>query len=130
MFYTLGQRQGLGIGGLQQSTDDPWYVVDKEVATNTLYIAQGNHHPMLYAQGLICSPIHWLADCKDNLPITCYAKTRYRQAEQPCMISPMDNNQHYIMFSTLQRAITPGQYVVFYDKNQCLGGATIEQIIR
>lgn len=130
MFYTIGQRQGLGIGGLRSSADEPWYVVDKDIPTNTLYIAQGSQHPMLYAQGLICSPIHWLAECNDNLPLTCYAKTRYRQMEQACMISPQDGNQHYVMFSNPQRAITPGQYVVFYDKNQCLGGATIEQIIR
>jgi tRNA-specific 2-thiouridylase len=130
MYYTLGQRQGLGIGGLQNSSDDPWYVVDKEIATNTLFVAQGSKHPMLYAQGLICGPIHWLANCQDNLPLTCYAKTRYRQAEQGCIISPASQNQHYVMFSNLQRAVTPGQYVVFYDKNQCLGGATIEEIIR
>lgn len=130
MFYTLGQRQGLGIGGMQNAADEPWYVVDKEVSTNTLFIAQGSQHPMLYAQGLICSAIHWLDDCKDNLPLTCYAKTRYRQTEQACMISPMDQDRHYVMFSSPQRAVTPGQYVVFYDKNQCLGGATIEQIIR
>jgi tRNA-uridine 2-sulfurtransferase len=130
MFYTLGQRQGLGIGGLQNAGDEPWYVVDKEVSTNTLYVAQGGHHPRLYAQGLVCGPIHWLADCDNNLPLTCYAKTRYRQAEQACMISPQDDNRHYVMFSNPQRAVTPGQYVVFYDKNQCLGGATIEDIIR
>lgn len=130
MFYTLGQRQGLGIGGMQNSSDEPWYVVDKDTATNTLYVAQGSQHPMLYAQGLICGPIHWLADCQDKLPITCYAKTRYRQMEQACMISPQDKNQHYVIFSSPQRAVTPGQYVVFYDKNQCIGGATIEQIIR
>lgn len=130
MFYTLGQRQGLGIGGLQNTTDDPWYVVDKDIETNTLYVAQGSQHPMLYAQGLICGPIHWLADNKNNLPLTCYAKTRYRQPEQGCIVSPENENQHYVMFSNPQRAITPGQYVVFYDKNQCLGGATIEQIIR
>lgn len=130
MFYTLGQRQGLGIGGRQNGSEEPWYVVDKDIARNALIVAQGQQHPMLYAQGLICGPIHWLADCKDNLPLTCYAKTRYRQAEQACVISPADNNQHYVMFSLHQRAITPGQYIVFYDKNQCLGGATIEQIIR
>lgn len=130
MFYTLGQRQGLGIGGLQNSQEDPWYVVDKDTATNTLIAAQGNHHPMLYAQGLICGPIHWLSDREDALPLTCYAKTRYRQAELACVISPASNNQHYVMFSAHQRAVTPGQYIVFYDKNQCLGGATIEQIIR
>ena len=130
MFYTLGQRQGLGIGGLRQGSEEPWYVVDKNTTTNTLIVAQGKNHPMLYAQGLICGPIHWLADCSDALPLTCYAKTRYRQAEQPCVISPISNNQHYVMFSAHQRAVTPGQYIVFYEKNQCLGGAVIEQIIR
>jgi tRNA-uridine 2-sulfurtransferase len=129
MFYTLGQRQGLGIGGRQSSNEEPWYVVDKDITTNTLIVAQGNH-PLLYSQGLICGPIHWLGDFQDNLPLTCYAKTRYRQPEQACIISPVNDNQHYIMFSELQRAVTPGQYIVFYEKNQCLGGATIEQIIR
>ena len=131
MFYTLGQRQGLGIGGRREASEEPWYVVDKDTATNTLLVAQGNDHPMLYAQGLICGKIHWLADYSDkDMPLTCFAKTRYRQADQACMISPPDNNQHYVLFSSLQRAVTPGQYIVFYDKNQCLGGATIEQIIR
>lgn len=130
MYYTLGQRQGLGIGGRQESSEEPWYVVDKDTKTNTLIVAQGNHHPMLYSQGLVCGRIHWLADYQDSLPLTCYAKTRYRQPEQACMISPESNGQHYVMFSNLQRATTPGQYIVFYDKNQCLGGATIEQIIR
>ncbi len=130
MFYTIGQRQGLGIGGLKNTADEPWYVVDKDVSTNTLYIAQGSHHPMLYAQGLICGPIYWLDKCQNDLPVTCYAKTRYRQQEQPCMISPADGETHYVMFSSPQRAITPGQYVVFYNQNKCLGGATIESIIR
>jgi tRNA-specific 2-thiouridylase len=131
MYYTFGQRQGLGIGGRQEASEEPWYVVDKDLQSNSLIVAQGNSHPMLYAQGLICSKIHWLVeDYKNNLPLTCYAKTRYRQPEQACMISPENDNQHYVMFSNYQRAVTPGQYVVFYDKNLCLGGATIEQIIR
>lgn len=130
MFYTLGQRQGIGIGGLKQAGEEPWYVVDKDTATNTLIVAQGAKHPMLYAQGLICGPIHWLADYTDHLPLTCYAKTRYRQPEQACVISPAQNGQHCVMFSSPQRSVTPGQYIVFYDKNQCLGGATIEQMIR
>lgn len=130
MFYTIGQRQGLGIGGQHNSSDEPWYVVEKDVSTNTLHVAQGSQHPMLFAQGLICGPIHWLADYKNQLPLTCFAKTRYRQLEQACMISPPDGEQHYVMFSNPQRAITPGQYIVFYDKNQCIGGATIEQVIR
>lgn len=130
MFYTLGQRQGLGIGGVRQSSEEPWYVVDKDTLTNTLVVAQGKNHRMLYAQGLICGPIHWLANYQDTLPLTCYAKTRYRQTEQACVISPANDNQHCIMFSAPQRAVTPGQYIVFYEKNQCLGGAIIEQIIR
>ncbi|ARG97478.1 tRNA 2-thiouridine(34) synthase MnmA [Legionella micdadei] len=130
MYYTLGQRQGLGIGGRQDSSEAPWYVVDKDLKTNTLIVAQGNSHPMLYSQGLLCGPIHWLADYKDILPLTCYAKTRYRQPEQACIVSPENQNQHCVMFSNLQRAVTPGQYIVFYDKNQCLGGAIIEHIIR
>lgn len=130
MFYTLGQRQGLGIGGRHSSLDDPWYVVDKEIDSNTLIVAQGSHHPLLYSQGLISEPIHWLVDYQEQLPLTCFAKTRYRQNEQACVISPLDNNQHYIMFSEPQRAVTPGQYIVFYDKNRCLGGAAISHIIR
>lgn len=132
MFYTLGQRQGLGIGGTREGSENPWYVVDKDTATNTLIVAQGNHHPMLYSQGLLCGQIHWLKDVtQDAFPMTCFAKTRYRQDDQACVISPIDsNNQHCVLFSSMQRAVTPGQYIVFYDKNQCLGGATIEQIIR
>lgn len=130
MFYTLGQRQGLGIGGQQKATDEPWYVVDKEIKSNTLIVAQGNSHPMLYAQGLICGSIHWLIEENKSLPLTCYAKTRYRQIEQPCIVSPENKGQHYVMFSGLQRAVTPGQYIVFYEQNQCLGGAVIEEIIR
>jgi tRNA-specific 2-thiouridylase len=130
MFYTLGQRQGLGIGGINNANSEPWYVVDKDLTNNTLYVAQGSAHPRIYAQGLLCGPIHWLAECQERLPLACMAKTRYRQVEQACMISPEDNNGHCIMFSSPQRAITPGQYIVFYEKHQCLGGAVIEEIIR
>lgn len=131
MFYTLGQRQGLNIGGVRNADESPWYVVDKDTKTNTLIVAQGSGHPMLYAQGLICSTIHWLGSItKQDFPYTCYAKTRYRQTEQACMISPEDDHQHIVMFSNPQRAVTPGQYIVFYDKNICLGGATIEHVIR
>lgn len=130
MFYTYGQRQGLGIGGTKEGDEAPWYVVEKDVTTNTLMVAQGTNHPMLFSNGLMCSAIHWLDDRTEQLPLTCHAKTRYRQEDQACVISPLTGNQHVVLFSTPQRAITPGQYVVFYDKNQCLGGAVIEQIIR
>ncbi len=131
MFYTLGQRQGLNIGGLKDSAGEPWYVAAKDVKNNKLIVAQGQNHPLLFAKGLTCGPIHWLInEDKVNLPMTCYAKTRYRQEDKACVISPSDKNQHHVMFSEPQRAVTPGQYIVFYDKNQCLGGAVIEEIIR
>ena len=130
MYYTLGQRQGLGIGGHKQALEEPWYVVDKVLESNTLLVAQGATHPLLYSQGLICGKIHWLVEAPPLLPLTCYAKTRYRQPEQACVISPENKNQHCVMFSALQRAVTPGQFIVFYDKNVCLGGAAIEEIIR
>lgn len=130
MFYTYGQRQGLGIGGTVHGQDEPWYVVDKEIASNTLIVAQGAHHPRLYSQGLICSAIHWLTPNTPDLPFTCHAKTRYRQIEQACVIAPAHQQQHAVMFSAPQRAITPGQYIVFYEQNRCLGGAIIEEMIR
>lgn len=131
MFYTLGQRQGLNIGGTKNSIDAPWYVVDKDIANNTLIVAQGQNHPMLYSKGLVCDQIHWLINEENlTLPLTCYAKTRYRQEEQACIISPQEKGKHYVMFSEPQRAITPGQYIVFYSQNQCLGGAVIDEIIR
>ena len=130
MFYTLGQRQGLGIGGLATGSDDPWYVVDKDINTNQLIVTQGKNHPMLYAQGLICANPHWLITPPPELPLTCYAKIRYRQEEQACMVSPEINGEYTVMFAAPQRAVTPGQYIVFYHKNQCLGGAVIEQMIR
>ena len=131
MFYTIGQRQGLNIGGMQHQSHEPWYVVDKQLETNSLIVAQGQDHPRLYAQGLMCGNIHWIAPMKDdNFPRTCFAKTRYRQTEQACLVAHADENkQHVVMFNQPQRAITPGQYIVFYDKNECLGGATIEEII-
>lgn len=131
MFYTIGQRQGLYIGGVKGAAEAPWFVVEKDLEHNRLIVAQGTNHPRLYANGLICGKIHWLVDVKaEDLPKTCYAKTRYRQEDQACMISPELEGKHTIMFSNPQRAITQGQYIVFYDKNICLGGAVIEDVIR
>ena len=130
MYHTIGQRQGLGIGGGHSTSNAPWYVVDKDIENNQLIVAQGSDHPMLYAQGLTCGAIHWLISSKIELPFTCYAKIRYRQTEQACVISPSDQGKHHVLFASPQRAVTPGQYIVFYDKNQCIGGAVIEQLIR
>lgn len=130
MYHTIGQRQGLGIGGGHSINNAPWYVVDKDIANNTLIVAQGTDHPMLYAQGLTTSSIHWLTEMPMELPWNGYAKIRYRQAEQACIVSPVDAGKHHVIFAAPQRAITPGQYIVLYDKNQCLGGAVIEHTLK
>lgn len=129
MFYTLGQRQGLGIGGKKTTQNEPWYVVEKDIPHNRLIVAQGNDHPRLYANGLIASQIHWISTKPSSFPYPCHAKTRYRQPDEACLLTPIDNEQFCVLFTRPQRAITPGQYVVFYNKNECLGGAVIDSII-
>ena len=129
MFYTIGQRQGLNIGGIKNTDQAPWYVVGKNLAANQLMVAQNQNHPMLYAQGLQCGLIDWLVPEPPELPYTCYAKIRYRQHEQPCLVSPLQNDHHLVLFSSPQRAVTPGQSIVFYQQNQCIGGAVIENSI-
>ena len=125
MFHTLGQRQGLGIGGVAGASDNPWYVVDKDVASNKLIVGQGNDHPRLFSQRLFASEIHWVAEHEPNLPLRCAAKTRYRQPDQACLIA-RDDRGYFVTFDTPQRAVTPGQSVVFYAGDTCLGGGVIE----
>ncbi len=129
MFYTLGQRQGLNIGGKKHHIEAPWYVVGKDIPNNRLIIAQGNDHPLLFSQGLICSQLHWLSHEKPHTSFTCTAKIRYRQSDQHCMVSPQSHGQYAVLFSDKQRAVTPGQSIVFYENNICLGGGIIEQAI-
>ena len=125
-FYTLGQRQGLGIGGVKGYPEQPWYVVAKDVQNNVLTVAQGHDHPTLFSHGLTASNLHWIAGAP-ALPLQCSVKTRYRQADQPCTIEAADDNRVRANFTRPQRAVTPGQYAVFYDGDQCLGGGVIEQ---
>jgi tRNA-specific 2-thiouridylase len=125
MFYTLGQRQGLKIGGLKNTLEEPWYVVAKNIPENTLIVAQGHNHPALFTNKLETHDIHWIHDTPENFPIKASAKTRYRQPDQACMIERIDNNAYKIMFDEPQRAVTPGQSVVFYDGEICLGGGII-----
>lgn len=126
MFYTLGQRQGIGIGGLSEHSESPWYVVRKDLDNNQLIIAQGNNHPMLFSQALTCSKIEWVSGQSPSLPYHCFAKTRYRQPDQECTIKISENGVYHVNFYAQQRAVTPGQYVVFYDGIACLGGGVIE----
>jgi tRNA-specific 2-thiouridylase len=127
MYYTIGQRQGLNIGGVKGADDAPWYVVDKNIKENKLIIAQGDH-PLLYSQGLLASSADWFH--KPNFPLQCYVKTRYRQDDIPALVTETEEDQYCVMFSDPVRAITPGQSIVFYHKTQCLGGAVIDAAIR
>lgn len=124
MYYTLGQRQGLGIGGTKDGSDEPWYVVGKDLAHNRLVVAQGDH-PLLYASALTVHEPWWIDGSGPALPHTCTAKTRYRQGDQHCRVEPAGTGLR-VLFDQPQRAVTPGQSVVFYDGERCLGGGVIE----
>ncbi len=126
MYYTLGQRQGLGIGGSNDSSGEPWFVVGKELKNNTLVVAQGHDHPWLFSQQLKASQLHWTSGVTPSIPLHCQAKTRYRQADQACCITAIDGEQITVEFDQSQRAVTPGQSVVFYQGEECLGGGIIE----
>lgn len=122
MYHTIGQRQGLKIGGLRDQGDAPWYVAAKDLGQNRLLVVQGQDHPALFASALYATQAHWINPVE--LPLRAAAKIRYRQADQPCTILA-DGNGLRVAFDTPQRAITPGQSVVFYDGAECLGGAII-----
>ncbi len=127
--YTLGQRQGLGIGGVKGYSQEPWYVVHKDMDTNTLTVAQGLDHPSLLNNSLTATHVNWITDMP-MFPYRCSAKTRYRQLDQDCIIDCIDNDTIRVRFTKAQRAMTPGQYAVFYDGDLCLGGGVIEAICK
>ena len=129
MYYTLGQRNGLGIGGRADAPNEPWYVVGKDVATNTLIVAQGGENRWLQSTRLTATDVTWVAGEPPALTFRCTAKTRYRQADQACTVevrsdAPQGDTLH-VIFDDPQRAVTPGQSVVLYDGDVCLGGAVI-----
>ncbi|MDU6389797.1 MULTISPECIES: tRNA 2-thiouridine(34) synthase MnmA [unclassified Pantoea] len=127
MYHTLGQRKGLGIGGLKESNDDPWYVVDKDVARNRLIVAQGADHPRLMSVGLIAQQLHWVDRQPPAAPLRCTVKTRYRQTDIPCDIVPRGDDRIEVRFDAPVAAVTPGQSAVFYLGDVCLGGGIIEE---
>ena len=128
MFYTLGQRQGLGIGGHRGSADLPWYVVGKDLSQNVLLVAQGHDHPLLYHGALEASTVHWIAGTVPALPARFRCKTRYRQPDQDCSVGHIANDRYRVAFDLPQRALTPGQSVVFYDGDECCGGGVIDRV--
>lgn len=126
MYYTFGQRQGLGIGGVKDAPDEPWYVLDKELDNNILIVGQGHDHPLMLHNSLIANQLDWCNNKPLIEPMRCMAKTRYRQADQACDVQPLENGGCKVIFDQPQRAITPGQSVVFYQGDVCLGGGIIE----
>ena len=128
MYYTLGQRQGLGIGGRNDRSEEPWYVVAKECESNALIVAQGEHE-MLFSDWLVATDASWMGAPPFSLDtgLRCKAKIRYRQADQDCVVAPLNSSELKVRFDSAQKAVAPGQFVVFYDGDQCLGGAVIDK---
>jgi tRNA-specific 2-thiouridylase len=128
MYYTLGQRKGLGIGGRADTDETPWFVVAKNVEENILVVAQGHDHAMLLKQGLNASQLHWIAGKPPKeIPLLCQARIRHRQPLQLCEIVSLHHDECRVRFIEQQRAITPGQSIVFYSDKICLGGGIIDQ---
>lgn len=125
MHYTIGQRKGLGIGG--RGTGEPWFVVDKDIKNNILYVAQGENNPVAFTYGLEASNLNWISKKKMPDNFTCTAKFRYRQPDQGVKVILGENNTCKVIFDKPQRGIAPGQAVVFYDGEVCLGGGIIEK---
>lgn len=125
MYYTLGQRQGLKIGGSKDSNGEPWFVAAKDMQHNVLIVVQGHEHPLLFNDGLIASQLHWITNQQPELHWVYAAKTRYRQPDAPCEIDKLEGDSTEIRFGQKQWAITPGQSVVVYESNVCLGGGII-----
>lgn len=126
MYYTLGQRQGLGIGGVAGRPDEPWYVLHKDLDANVLYADQGHEHPWLLSNRLLARQLNWVTGIAPEPGKRLTAKVRYRQEDQACVVEKISGDALELLFDTPQRAVTPGQSVVLYDGDECLGGGIIE----
>lgn len=124
-YFTLGQREGLQLGGMRGCGPDPWYVVGKDVERNVLVVDQGADSPYLQSRTLWSEPAHWIAGAPPAARFACTAQTRYRQSEEPCEVSLREDGSLQVYFPRPQRAVTPGQSLVLYDGDACLGGAVI-----
>jgi tRNA-specific 2-thiouridylase len=124
MYHTLGQRQGLAIGGLRDYADEPWYVAGKDLERNVLLAVQGNTHPLLWSEAMQTEAMHWLVPPPGDI-FRCTVKTRYRQDDVSCEVQLVDSGAALVSFQEPVWAVTPGQYAVFYQGDICLGGAVI-----
>jgi tRNA-specific 2-thiouridylase len=129
MFHTIGQRKGLGIGGLKNASEAPWFVSEKRMDENTLIVVQGHDHPALYARGLQASDLHWISANPASTEFRCTARTRHRQDDQPCTVKLNGEQDCTVIFDEPMRAVAPGQYVVFYQDEVCLGGGVIDRAL-
>ncbi len=125
-YYTLGQREGLNLGGVRGRPQAPWFVVGKNISTNTLYVDQGHDSHYLMSRRLRASHASFTAGTAPARQFSCTAKTRYRQTDEPCTVELFDDGMLEVHFDRPQRAVTPGQSVVFYRDEECLGGAVID----
>jgi tRNA-specific 2-thiouridylase len=125
MYYTLGQRQGLGIGGLRDFSDEAWYVLHKDQERNILYAGQGHDHPWLFSTTLRAGQLSWVSGFPPEAGAKLTARVRYRQADQDCVVTRIGSDELVLEFGQPQRAVTAGQSVVLYDGENCLGGGII-----
>jgi len=125
-YYTIGQRQGIGIGGQRDGSGEPWFVVAKDIAANTLTVVQGHQHPLLQSGSLRATDAHWISGAPPREHWVYGAKTRYRQPDAPCSLSAMDAGGFTVDFAAPQFAVTPGQSLVVYESRVCLGGGLIQ----
>jgi len=125
-YYTLGQRQGLGVGGTREGLQAPWFVAGKDAARNALVAVQGHDHPLLYRRDVDAIDLHWIAGVAPSLPARLGAKTRYRMPDADCKLTMTGSGRVHAAFDAPQWAPTPGQYLVLYDGDRCLGGGVID----
>ena len=125
-FYTIGQRRGIGVGGIKGAPDQAWYVAGKDLEKNELIVVQGHEHPLLLARRLCAGDLSWISGRSPEAGLACAAKTRYRQADANCVVEAISGTQMALVFETPQWAVTPGQSAVLYCGEVCLGGGVIQ----
>ncbi|USK60189.1 tRNA 2-thiouridine(34) synthase MnmA [Peribacillus asahii] len=126
MYYTIGQRHGLGIGG----SGEPWFAIGKDLKRNVLYVGQGFHHEKLYSDSIIADEVSWVSNIEKPQEFECTAKFRYRQENHKVTVRLLENDQVQVLFHQPIKAITPGQSAVFYQGEECLGGGTIKKVFK
>ena len=129
MYYTIGQRKGIGIGNTKEGTGEPWFVVDKDLEKNELVVAQGDNS-VLYSTGLIATDFNFINKDEITFPLNCTVKYRYRQDDSKAVINKLNENEYEVIFDKPQKAVTLGQIVVAYNGEKCLGGGVIDKIIK